>query len=44
MVYVKGIDDTWAADLIDMQSFAKFNDGVKYLLSVIDIKMDGLFR
>jgi transposase-like protein len=37
MVYVKGIDDTWAADLIDMQSFAKFNDGVKYLLSVIDI-------
>ena len=37
MVYVKGIDDTWAADLIDMQSFAKFNDGVKHLLCVIDI-------
>lgn len=36
-VYVKGIDDIWAADLVDMQSFAKFNKGVKYLLTVIDI-------
>src|SRR6218665_3843301 len=26
-VYVKGIDEIWAADLIDMQSFAKYNDG-----------------
>ena len=37
MIYVKGIDDTWAADLIDMQAFAKHNDGVKYLLSAIDV-------
>src|SRR6218665_365975 len=36
-VYVKGIDEIWAADLIDMQSFAEYNDGFKYLLSVVDI-------
>ena len=36
-VYVKAIDQIWAADLIDMQAFAEYNDGVKYLLSVIDI-------
>ena len=36
-VQVKGIDEIWAADLIDMQAFSKFNRGVKYLLAVIDI-------
>ena len=36
-VYVGGIDDIWAADLVDMQGFAKDNDGVKYLLCVIDL-------
>ena len=36
-VYVKGIDEIWAADLVDMQSFSKYNDGVKYLLAVVDI-------
>ena len=36
-VYVSGIDEIWAADLVDMQSFAKDNDGVKYLLTVIDV-------
>ena len=36
-VYVGGIDNIWAADLIDMQAFAKDNDGVKYLLCVIDL-------
>ena len=35
-VLVNGIDRTWAADLVDMQAFSKFNHGVKYLLSVID--------
>ena len=29
--------DTWSADLVDMQSFSKYNDGVKYLLNVIDV-------
>ena len=36
-VLVNGIDEIWAADLVDMQAFSKFNRGVKYLLAVIDI-------
>ena len=36
-VFVKGIDEIWAADLVDMQAFAKSNSGVKYLLTVIDV-------
>ena len=36
-VLVNGIDKIWAADLVDMQAFAKFNRGFKYLLAVIDI-------
>ncbi|XP_065645837.1 uncharacterized protein LOC136076292 [Hydra vulgaris] len=36
-VIVNGIDEIWAADLVDMQSFSKFNDGIKYLLMVIDV-------
>ena len=34
---VGGVDDTWSADLVDMQAFSKHNDGVKYLLNVIDV-------
>jgi len=30
-------DKIWAADLVDMQAFSKYNKGVKYLLTVIDI-------
>jgi len=36
-VYVDGIDKIWAADLVEMQSFSKFNRGVRYLLTVIDV-------
>ena len=36
-VYVKGIDQIIAADLVDMQPFSMYNNGVKYLLTVIDI-------
>ena len=36
-VLVNGIDRIWAADLVDMQVFSKFNHGVKYLLAVIDV-------
>ena len=36
-VLVNGIDRIWAADLVDMQAFSKFNRGVKYVLAVIDI-------
>ena len=34
---MNGIDEIWAADLIDMQALAKDNNGIKYLLTVIDI-------
>ena len=36
-VIVRGIDTIWAADLIDMQAFAEYNDGIKYLLAIIDV-------
>ena len=36
-VYVKGLDEIWGADLIEMRPFAKYNNGVNYLLAVIDI-------
>ena len=36
-VNVNSIDEIWAADLIDMQEFSKDNNGIKYLLTVIDI-------
>ena len=34
---MNGIDEIWAADLIDMHSLAEDNNGIKYLLTVIDI-------
>ena len=36
-VLVNGIDKIWAADLVDMQAFSKFNRGIKYILAVIDV-------
>ena len=36
-VFVKGIDDTWAADLVEMGSLSEWNEGVRYLLMVIDV-------
>ena len=36
-VYVNGINKIWAADLVDMQSFSRFNRGAKYLLTVVDV-------
>ena len=35
IVYSRGLDNIWAADLVDMKAFAKDNDGVKYLLTVL---------
>ena len=32
-----GIDKIWAADLVEMQKFSKWNKGIKYLLMVIDV-------
>lgn len=36
-VIVKGIDDQWDGDLASMENVSKYNDGVKYLLVLIDI-------
>ena len=36
-VISKGIDQIWAADLVEIQKFSKWNNGVKYLLVVIDV-------
>ena len=35
-VILKSIDDLWQADLVDMNEFVKFNNGFKYILTVID--------
>ena len=32
-----GIDEIWAADLVEMQTYSKWNKGIKYLLMVIDV-------
>ena len=32
-----GIDEIWAADLVEMQKYNKWNKGLKYLLMVIDV-------
>ena len=32
-----GIDKIWAADLVEIQKYSKWNKGVKYLLMVIDV-------
>ena len=34
---MNSIDEIWAADLIDMQALSKDNNGIKYLLTVIDM-------
>jgi len=36
-IYVAGIDAQWQADLADMQTLARQNNGMRYLLTVIDV-------
>ena len=36
-VNLNGIVEIWAAGLIDTQAFSKDNNGIKYLLTVVDI-------
>ena len=36
-VVVEGVDEIWAADLVEMQRFSDWNKGIKYLLMVIDV-------
>ena len=31
------VDEIWAADLVEMQKYSKWNKGFKYVLMVIDI-------
>ena len=35
IVFIK--DEIWSADLVDMQAFASFSKGFKYILTVIDV-------
>ena len=36
-VIVGGLDDQWAADLVEVQRLAKHNRGIRYLLTVVDV-------
>ena len=36
-VIVNGIDDTWQADLVDINQLASLNNGTKFLLTCIDV-------
>ena len=36
-VLVAAPDEQWQADLVDMQEFSKTNNGIKFLLTVIDV-------
>ena len=36
-VVVHGMDDQWVADLVEMQPLKKWNRGMRYLLTVIDV-------
>ncbi len=38
-IIVKGIDNQWESDLVDMQEFAAQNSNNKYILTVIDVCM-----
>lgn len=35
-VDIRGLDETWQADLVEMGEYANTNKGYKYLLTVID--------
>jgi len=34
---VTNVGDVWECDLLDVQSYAKYNDNYRYILSVIDV-------
>ena len=36
-VYSPAVDDTWTADLVDQQKYARQNKGYKYILVVLDV-------
>ena len=37
ITFTTGIDDLWQADLVDLSSISKYNDGYKFLHTVIDV-------
>ena len=37
ILFVRGIDEIWAADLVDMQYYTLTNKGYKYILMIIDV-------
>lgn len=36
-VIVRAIDEQWSADLVDLQKLSKYNKGMKYLLTIVDV-------
>ncbi|XP_031778315.1 uncharacterized protein LOC116416073 [Nasonia vitripennis] len=34
---VRGLDETWQADLVEMQPYARVNKGFRYLLTIVDV-------
>jgi len=36
-VIVGGLDDQWVAGLVEVQPLAKYNRGIRYLLTVLDV-------
>ena len=36
-VVVFGIDEQWGVDLVEVQTLAKYNKGVRYILTVVDV-------
>ena len=36
-VIVRGINQQWSADLVDLKNLSKYNKGMKYLLTVVDV-------
>ena len=36
-IVTAGIDDQWSMDLADMIKYATYNDGLKYILVIVDV-------
>ena len=36
-VFVSGIDNTWAMDLVDMSEWKDYNDGYAWMLNIVDV-------
>lgn len=36
-ILVEHVDEQWESDLVDMQEFSKYNEGHKYIITIIDV-------